>query len=162
MKIDAFRTFVVLAFAAMLFGCGTMNTDMAMPAGVTVDGSAGSGLKSYKRAYIESLQEDEFQIYPALFKELNDMGIEVVGIPIKEPTETDLVVKYSYDAGWDFTRYLQSFQFQFLNAKTGKVVAMSSFKSRGIWQGVRDGRLEAAFNDLRAKNGYPPTRQFQR
>jgi len=58
------------------------------------------------------------------------------------------------------SRYLQSFQIQMIEAKTGRVVAVQSFASRGIWLGVRDGRLKAAFNEMRAKNGYPPSRQF--
>ena len=139
---------VFLAFG--LGSCVSLQTD------VVQDG----GLKSYKRAYIESPAQDEFQIYRALFWELNDMGL-VVGVPFKDPARTDLVVKFSYDSGWDITRYLQAFQLQFMNAQSGKVVGVSSFRSRGVWLGVRDGRLESAFNELRAKNGYPPTTQFQ-
>jgi hypothetical protein len=123
--------------------------------------NADKGLKQYKRAYITPLANDEFQLYQALLFELTDMGIEVVAAPFKEPVETDLLVTYSFDAGWDMTKYLQAFRFQFTDAKTSRVVASTSFRSPGIWLGTRDRRLESAFNDLRAKHGFPPTKQFQ-
>jgi hypothetical protein len=86
--------------------------------------------------------------------------MEVVSQPFDVPGDTDLVIKYSYDSGWDMTKYLQAFQFQFIDAYNGKIVASTSFRSRGLWLGVRDERLERAFNDLRKKNGLPPTTQF--
>lgn len=143
-------SFILVCLLAVLAGCATVRTDVV----------AGGDLKNYKRAYVEAQVEDEFQIYGALFSELTDMGMQVVAVPFKEPQETDLLVKYTYDAGWDMTRYLQSFQFQFVDAKTGRVVAIQSYKSRGLWLGVRDGRLKTAFNELRAKNGYAPSKQF--
>lgn len=146
-----FASFVFVLILSLLSGCATVRTEIV----------GGSDLKSYKRAHIEALLEDEFQIYGALFSELTDMGIQVVATPFKEPEGTDLLVKYTYDSGWDMTRYLQSFQFQFIDAKSGRVVTMQSYKSRGLWLGVRDGRLKSAFNELRAKNGYPPSKQFQ-
>lgn len=144
-------SFILAFLLALLSGCATVQTEVA---------GGGSDLKNYKRAHIEALPKDEFQIYGALFLELTDMGLQVVANPYKEPEGTDLLVRYTYDAGWDMTRYLQSFQFQFIDAKTGRVVAIQSYKSRGLWLGVRDGRLKAAFNELRAKNGYPPSKQF--
>lgn len=143
----SFMRTVLLVF---LVGCATVRTDVV----------GGGDLNNYKRAYVEALTEDEFQIYGALFSELTDMGIQVVAAPFKEPEGTDLLVKYTYEGGWDMTRYLQSFQFQFVDAKTGRVVAIQSYKSHGLWRGVRDGRLKTAFNELRAKNGYPPSKQF--
>ncbi len=147
------QPFIFMLAAACILalsGCVSMHTD-----------AIGNGnFKNYSRAYIESLAKDEFQIYSALAYEMNDMEMEVVAIPIRNPKETDLIVKYSYEEGWDITPYLQSFQFQFIDAKTGRVVATQSYKSRGIWHGVRDGRLEAAFNELREKNGFPPSKQF--
>lgn len=141
---------LLLCLFSLIFGCATVQTDTAKNANLT----------SFKRAYIEMQQDDEFQIYRALFWEMNDMGLEVVGIPFKDPTEQDLLVTYSYDGGWDMTRYLQSFQIRFTNAKTTQVVATSAYRSRGLWRGVRDGRLEEAFNDIRAKSNLPPTKQF--
>ena len=44
--------------------------------------------------------------------------------------------------GWDMTRYLQSVQIQFVAAKSGRLVTSSSFYSKGLWLGVRDGRLK--------------------
>ncbi|WOB10753.1 hypothetical protein [Piscinibacter gummiphilus] len=117
-------------------------------------------MKSYKQVFIEQPAEDKWAIYPALFAELTDMGMVVVGKPFSDPKETDLIVKFSYETGWDLTQYLHSFQFQFIEAQSGRIVALQSFHSKGIWLGVRDGRLKAAFNELREKNGYPPTKQF--
>ena len=88
--------------------------------------------------------------------------MEVVGVTFTDPTGKDLIVKYSYTSGWDLTKYLQSFGFQFIDAKSGKVILVTSFKSKGLWKGVRDGRLESAFNEIRSKAGYPPTRQFEK
>ena len=118
-------------------------------------------LANYKRAYIEALANDEWQLNQALLFELTDMGIEIVGIPFKHPTENDLLVKYSFDSGWDLTKYLKAFQFQFIDALSGRIVASTSYQSTGIWLGKRDGRLKSAINDLREKNGYPPTKQFE-
>lgn len=146
-----FTSFILALLLSFLSGCATVRTEVV----------GGGDLKNYKRAHVEALAEDEFQIYGALFSELTDMGMRVVATPFKEPEGTDLLVKYTYDSGWDMTRYLQSFQFQFVDAKTGRVIAIQSYKSRGLWLGVRDGRLKAAFNELRAKNGYPPSKQFQ-
>lgn len=144
------KRLLLLCIFGFLFGCATVQTDSAKNINLT----------SFKRAYVQPQQEDEFQIYRALFWELNDMGLEVIGVPFKDPTEQDLLVTYSYEGGWDMTRYLQSFQLRFINAKTTQVVTTSSYKSRGLWRGVRDGRLEDAFNDIRAKSNLPPTKQF--
>ncbi|MDY0037701.1 MAG: hypothetical protein RBS05_17460 [Zoogloea oleivorans] len=150
MKSNSLLIALLLSLVLLIAGCANVRTEV----------TGGGDLKNYKRAYVEALVEDEFQIYGALFSELTDMGMAVVATPIKEPAETDLIVKYAYDSGWDMTRYLQSFQFQFIEAKTGRVVTIQSYKSRGLWLGVRDGRLKTAFNELRAKNGYPPSKQF--
>ena len=98
-------SFILACLLAVLAGCATVRTDV-------ID---GGDLKNYKRAYVEAQVEDEFQIYGALFSELTDMGMQVVAVPFQGPQETDLLVKYTYDAGWDMTRYLQSFQFQFVD-----------------------------------------------
>jgi hypothetical protein len=68
-------------------------------------------------------------------------------------------VKVTLVGGWDMTRYLQSVQIQFIAAKSGRLVT-SSFAPRASWLGVRDGRLKTVFNDIRQKNGYPPSKQF--
>lgn len=143
-------SFLLTLMLAFLAGCANVQTQVI----------GDTNLKSYKRAHVEALVKDEFQIYGALVVELADMGMQVVATPFKDPEDTDLLVKYTYASGWDMSRYLQSFQIQMIEAKTGRVVAVQSFASRGIWLGVRDGRLKAAFNEMRAKNGYPPSRQF--
>lgn len=133
-----------------LSGCATVQTDVAN----------GQSLKQYKQAYIEQQPHDEFNIYKSIFWELNDMGYKVVAAPFKDPQDTDLNVTYTYASGWDLSRYLQAFQIKFVNAKTNQVVVTTSYRSRGIWRGVRDGRLEEAFNSIRTQENMPPTKQF--
>ena len=71
----------VLVCLVIMAGCVTIRTDVV-----------GNGdLKKFKRAYVEALVEDEFQIYGALFSELNDMGMEVVATSFKEPAPGYLV-----------------------------------------------------------------------
>ena len=144
------RVFIAAALALTLAACSTLQTQTMHP----------DGLRAYKRVYIEQPQEDEFLVTSALTQELADMGFEVVGKPFGDPIETDLVAKVNAVGGWDMTRYLQSLQLQFYAAKSGRIVSSSSFYSKGLWQGVRDARLKAVFNDLRAKNGFPPSKQF--
>ena len=143
------RHFLLLS-ATTLAGCSTIQTSNLQT----------DGLRQYKRIYIEPLPEDEFQVISALTLELHDMGFEVAGAPFVNPLETDLNVRVSAIGGWDMVRYLQSVQFQFVAAKGGRIVTVSSFFSQGAWLGVRDFRLKAVFNDLRQKNGYPPSKQF--
>lgn len=142
--------FLMLFFSMLFVGCATVETNVA----------TGQSLKAYKQAYIEQEPQDEFNIYKAIFWELNDMGYKVVSLPFKQPDETDLNVTYTYASGWDLSRYLQSFQIKFVNAKTNQVIATTSYRSRGIWRGVRDGRLEDAFNSLRSQENLPLTKQF--
>ena len=144
------RSFLVVGSSTLLAACSTMQTQNLQP----------DGLKSFKRAYIEPPAEDEFQVVPALIAELTDMGFSVAGRPFSEPMDTDMIVKVTPVGGWDMTRYLQSIQIQFTAAKSGQLVTSSSFDSRGAWLGVRDGRLKAIFNDVRQKNGFPPSKQF--
>ncbi len=134
----------------LLAGCATIQTDVAN----------GQSLKKYKQAYLEPLPKDEFNMYKAIFWELNDMGYKVVASPFKKPEDTDLSVSYTYEAGWDLARYLQAFQIRFVNAMTDQVVVTTSYRSVGIWRGARDGRLEDAFNSIRSQEGLPPTKQF--
>lgn len=144
------KRWIALCSLVLVVGCASVQTDVANE----------QSLKQYTRAYIEQQPNDEFNIYKSIFWELNNMGFMVVGIPFKDPKDTDLNVSYIYSAGWDLSRYLQSFQIKFVNARTNQVVVTSSYRSRGIWRGVRDGRLEDAFNSIRAKEGMPPTTQF--
>ena len=143
------RSFLVFSTTA-LAGCTTVQTSNLQ----------ANGLKQYKRVYIEPLQDDEFQVVTALSIELSDMGFELSGEPFSNPADTDLNVKITAIGGWDMSRYLQSVQFQFTASKSARIVTVSSFYSKGVWLGIRDARLKAIFNDLRQKNGYPPSRQF--
>lgn len=116
-------------------------------------------LKDYKQAFIEIVGEDEFQVGAALVIEVSDMGLEVLADP---PVQKDgvLRVRATPIGGWDLSRYLQSLQLQLSSAATGRVEATTHFRSNGVWMGARDKRLKLAFNDLRAKLGLPPSKQF--
>jgi hypothetical protein len=153
MSLRLMQTAFVLLACMLSCSCASVSTIQPV--------AAEKGLKDYKRAYIEALPNDEFQLYQALLFELTDMGIEVVAAPFKEPLPGDLLVRYSFDSGWDFTKYLKAFRFEFIDAGTNRVVASTSYRSVGLWLGVRDRRLESAFNDLRTKQGFPPTSQFK-
>ena len=141
------RLFLVCA-AAPLAGCATtpstaVQTNLIQP----------QGIKQFRRVFIEALPEDEFQVVSALVVELADMGFEVMGTAFQAPVDSDLLVKVVAVGGWDLKRYLQSLQLQFVAAKSGTIVATTSFYSNGVWLGVRDNRLKFVFNDLRAKQG---------
>jgi hypothetical protein len=139
-----------IILALLLGGCASLSTD-----------SGGTRrLADYHRAYIKPLVEDEFSLRHALTWELRDMGISVVSEAPPDPRDGDMVVEYDYSGGWDMTRYLKTFQFQFIDAKTKEVFTSQSYSSSGIWRGRRDGRLVAAFNELRKRNNLPPTKQF--
>ena len=150
------RSLLAVPLASLAAGCAStpstsLQTTVASPA----------GLKSFKRAYVEVLGEDEFHVGPAIMAELSDMGLEAFsGLP-SMPDDADLLVRVSSEGGWDFSRYLQSLQLQFLSAKEKKLVASTYFRSNGGWMGARDLRLKAVFNDLRSKLGLPLSRQFR-
>lgn len=116
-------------------------------------------LKDYKQAFIEIVGEDEFQVGAALVIEVSDMGLEVLADPPVQK-EGVLRVRATPIGGWDLSRYLQSLQLQLSSAATGRVEATTHFRSNGVWMGARDKRLKLAFNDLRAKLGLPPSKQF--
>ena len=145
------RFYFVVSAVMLLSGCVSLSTQI-MP---------GQDFKKYKAAYIEPSKVDEFNMVSAITYELSDMGLKVLGKPFETPSDTDMLVRFNYFDSWDLKKYLKSFQIQFMNARTGSIIANSSYESNGLWQGARDGRLEAAFNDLRQKLGYPPTKQFE-
>ena len=95
-SLSRMQTGFVLIVCMLSFSCASVSTIQPV--------AAGKGLKDHKRAYIEALANDEFQLYQALLFELTDMGIEVVAAPFKEPLPSDLLVKYSFDSGWDLTK----------------------------------------------------------
>ena len=65
------RRLVLVASITLLQACTTLQTQNLQP----------DGLKAYRRAYVETPLEDEFQVVPAMIAELSDMGFEIVGRP---------------------------------------------------------------------------------
>lgn len=147
------RYFSVFLIIVLIQGCAKISTIRVAPSEFK--------LSNYKRAYVYPHSDDEWQINQAINYELDDMGIRLVGVPFKNPSEKDLLVKYEFSTDWDTTKYLKSFQIELIDAQTGYIVSSTSFYSLGIWLGQRDRRLEAAFNNLREKNDLPATKQFK-
>jgi hypothetical protein len=118
-------------------------------------------LPHYKTAYLEPMQQDEFNITPAVAWELADMGLKVKlqAVPAN-PLETDLLVKLSYIGGWDIQRYLRGFDMQLVAAKDRAMLASVSYFKLGLFVSQAS-RMEDAFNDLRGKLHFPPTKQFE-
>ncbi len=107
----------------------------------------------YKKAYVEMQPRDEFNIASAITYQLSEMGLQVFSRePPEDQAKESLLVKYTYEDGWDFTIYLKSFQILFTNADSGKVIASISYHMKGIWVGSQT-RIVDAFNDFRKKLG---------
>lgn len=147
------KSIMLLLAVFMLAGCGPQVSTVAMIDAAQFD--------KYKQAYIEPHPQDEFSMTQALVVEMKDLGLSVVGVPYADPQETDLLIKYTYDDGWDMTKYLKTFNIQLMDAKTKAMLVSTSYNGIGLWYGVRDGRLETAFNEIRSKIGKPPTKQFE-
>ena len=134
---------VFFGVAFSFFGCAHVQTNI-MP---------NENFLDYKAAYIEIQPKDEFNIASAITYQLTDMGMEVLAKKVPDnPPKDSLLVKYTYEDGWDFTIYLKSFQIMFTNAASGKVIANISYHLTGIWVGSQT-RIIDAFNDFRRKLG---------
>lgn len=142
----------LLVAVLVLSGCGPQVSTVAM-----IDAAQ---FNKYKQAYIEPHPQDEFSMTQALMVEVKDLGLSAVGAPFVDPQDTDLLIKYTYDDGWDMAKYLKTFNIQLMCAKTKNMLVSTSYNGIGLWYGVRDGRLETAFNEIRSKIGKPPTKQF--
>jgi hypothetical protein len=111
----------------------------------------------YKRAYLELLPKDEFNIASFIVAYVNEMGIKVIGLPPPQVLEeTDLIIKYRYDDGWDLNKYLKSFQVHFLDAQTGVVIGLISYEKKML--GYADNRMRDAFNEFRRTLGLPESK----
>ena len=95
-----------------------------------------------------------------MIAELSDMGFEIVARPFAEPTDSDLLVKVTPVGGWDMTRYLQKCTDSVYCGEVGPTRHLIILLLQGSLAWVRDGRLKTLFNDIRQKNGYPPSKQF--
>lgn len=144
---------LLFALAVLLFtGCSTFRNETV----------GNVDFKSYKRVFIEASPVDEFGIYQGLFWEMKDIGLSPIAEPFSPVRPGDLKVSFTYEGGWDFTRYLQSFQIKFIDVMSNQVMMTHSFYAKLAFLGIRDKRLEVAFDEIRSKNGLPPTKQFSR
>lgn len=135
----------------LVSGCtGTVNTFVA----------PNTDLKKYKTAYVDLLQQDEFNLGAAIMAHVADMGFTVKTIPLPpEILSTYMVVKYDYYDGWDMRKYLKNFSIRFLDAKEGTLLLSSRYDLTGIWRG-EEFRINYTFNDIRLKSGFPPLKDF--
>ena len=145
------KKLLLFVFAVLLLtGCSTFRNE-----------SVGNvDFKSYKRVFIEPNPSDEFGIYQGIFWEMKDIGLTPVAEPSNPAKPGDLKISFISEGGWDLTRYLQSFQINFIDVINNQVMMTHSFYAKLAFLGVRDRRLEAAFDEIRSKNGLPPTKQF--
>ena len=148
---ETMKKFLLFVFAILLLtGCSTFRNETV----------GNVDFKSYKRVFIEPSPVDEFGIYQGIFWEMKDIGLSPVAEPFTPAKPGDLKISFIYEGGWDFTRYLQSFQIKFIDVINNQVMMTHSFYAKLAFLGVRDRRLEAAFDEIRSKNGLPPTKQF--
>ncbi len=142
------RTIIIFAIIILLSSsaCAHKNT-VLMP---------NHNFKTYKTAYIEILPQDEFNLGTEIIKELSDLGLDVnMKVAPTNPGPTDMLVKYSYDDGWDMAKYLKSFQVFFFDAKTTSLIASFSYHLEGNYAGT-EARVQSAFDDFRKEAGLPP------
>lgn len=148
-----FQAKVLLIVATMYLaaGCARIQSQV-MP---------GTDFRQYKTVYLEPLEVDEFNLAPAIAWELSDMGLKVVGQSAPaDPGVSDMLVRFNYTGGWDIQRYLRGFNVQMTDARSKALLASVSYFKLGLFVS-QSSRMEDAFNDLRYKLGFPPTKQFE-
>ena len=142
---------IIASLILLLSGCAT-NHALIMP---------NKDFKSYKAAYIELLQEDEFNIGTFTIQELSDMGFQVFNKRVPaDPLATDMLVRYTYAKSWDLSVYLVSYQILFLDARSEAVIAQLGYRLNGNWRSSQTRKIEG-FNELRSKLGYPPSKMVE-
>ena len=143
------RRLVLVASITLLQACTTLQTQNLQP----------GGLKAYRRAYVEMPLEDEFQVVPAndrrtLGHGFRDCREAVCGADrLRSPSEGHACWWLGHDA-------VPSERTDSVYCGEVGPTRHLIICSKGLWLGVRDGRLKTVFNDIRQKNGYPPSKQF--
>jgi len=114
----------------------------------------GADFKRYKTAYVEALENDEYNLYGEIVAELMRLGLEVAGGAPTKPVSTDLLVKYTFRGGWNAgqLRYPKEFQVVFMDALSNRVVAAAG-NSAGTGPSG-ESRVKSAFRELRRQLGY--------
>lgn len=150
-----FQYLTIITLCLLFYGCVSISTEPYS--------KSQKHISQYKRVYIKTHEFyiDAWDLKQVLANELTDMGFEVISQPAENINEDDMLVEYSFKSKFDWVRYLSAFRFKFIDASTGEVITFVTYKANSVLYGVRDDRLEDAFNDFRKQNGYPPTKQFQ-
>jgi len=143
------KKLLVLMALAILLASGCAHKNVVM--------SHNHDFKTYKTAYIEILPQDEFNLGTHIIQEMSDLGFEArISSAPSAPTPTDLLVKYSYDDGWDFGKYLKSYQVFFFDARTTSLVASISYHLDNATIVGTEARIAGGFDDFRKEAGLPP------
>lgn len=142
---------IMVGLLGVLTGCnGTMHTVV----------TPNADLKKYKTAYVDLLNQDEFNLGAAIMAHMTGMGLMVKQTPLpKDVADTDLLIKYDYYDGWDLRKYMVSFNVNIFDAKTNNLLLNSRYHQNGAWRG-EEFRINYTFNDIRIKTGYPPLQGF--
>lgn len=133
---------MIVCIMLFLAGCGSTINSNVMP---------DANISSYKRAYIQPAQEDDFNLTGYISAELAQMGYQVFNKTPESPTSSDMLVKFNYHGWWDFGKYLESFNIQFLNASTKASIGNINFNCRGNFGYDTRERVADAFSDFKTQ-----------
>jgi hypothetical protein len=136
------KVFFIITLIIALTGCGYSTKAMLAP---------NKNLNNFKTAYLESPTEDEFNLRYAVTDELMKMGYSVKSGKPENPSDEDVIVRYSYYPGWDLVKIVKNFQVQFVHARTGEIIATGSYENRPFHFFHREGAVKLAFDALKEK-----------
>jgi hypothetical protein len=146
MKINLKNIYLLVGLLTFS-SCATIHTHLA----------PGRDILQYKRAYFEFLPKDEFNVGSLIVLYVNELGFQVINSPApKDPLDSDMILKYMYEDGWDFVKYLKGLQVHFTDARTGQIVGLISYQKNGF--GYTDSRVRDAFNEFRLTLGLPESK----
>lgn len=130
----------ILLIAVLLFsGCATYQAE-------TYDREAFRG---YKMAYLTEVTNDNFNVTPMVIGELDKMGLSVTtNAPPAVPAASDVVVKIQCTNRWDLAKFLSGLNIQFLDARSGKIVAIGYYRSAKLHPAQL--AVSGAFDRIRA------------
>jgi hypothetical protein len=135
---------LILSLFVLLAGCAQINSQIV----------PNENFLDYKTAYLEIKTKDEFNLASEIGYQLSQMGMEVITKEKSSAASKSLLVKFTYDEGWDFAGYyLKSFQVFFTNADSEKIIASISYHKPGSAGPRGQERIVDAFNDFRKKLG---------
>lgn len=119
MKITVILSVILLG----LTGCFSANTSI----------QAEADLRSYRRIYVQSSQNDSNHLDQLLANELQRLGYEAsAGVRTMMPTTTQLVLTYESQWTWDFRTYLIQLNVTMRDVSTEKQVGQGMVFHSGV------------------------------